>query len=193
MLPESYREGDFADRFVAGFDDTLAPLIETLDCLDAYFGPRTAPEDFLEWMLSWTGTRLPDAVGAGGRREALLLGRRLHGSRGTRAGLELLAREVLDARLELTESGGTRSGPRPREVPAHEEPAAQPWVEVRIELSPAAAARCAGRMDDVEALVREWIPVHVAARLCVTCPPVPAPAVARDGDSGCAAPPGEVG
>ncbi|MFI1166314.1 hypothetical protein ACH4UM_22600 [Streptomyces sp. NPDC020801] len=167
MLPDSYRAGDFADRFVAGFDDTLAPLIETLDSLEAYFGPRTAPADFLAWILGWTGTDLPSVVGTTGGRAALLLGRRLHGLRGTRAGLELLAREVLDATVEITESGGTFRGWRPQECPVAGG-AARPWAEVRLVLSPAAAARCAGRTRDIEALVRDWLPAHVTGRVSVS-------------------------
>ncbi|WP_328667226.1 hypothetical protein OG905_09110 [Streptomyces sp. NBC_00322] len=176
MLPESYRAGDFADRFIAGFDDTLAPLIETLDCLEAYFWPRTAPVDFLTWMLRWTGTDLPDAIGATGRVNAVSLGRRLHGLRGTRAGLELLAHEVLDATVDITESGGTVRGRQPQDCPAAHDGAVHPWADVRIVLSPEAAARCAGRTQDIEALVGEWLPAHVAGRVSVSVGAPSAPA-----------------
>ncbi|WP_432000542.1 hypothetical protein [Streptomyces sioyaensis] len=171
MLPESYRAGDFADRFIAGFDDTLAPLIETLDCLEAYFGPRTAPADFLAWTLRWTGTDLPAAVGTTGRRNALLLGRRLHGLRGTQAGLELLAHAVLEATVEVAESGGTVRGRWPQECPRADEGAARPahpWADVHLVLSPAASERCGGRTGDVEALVRDWLPAGVTSRVRVS-------------------------
>ncbi|MCL6302591.1 hypothetical protein [Streptomyces kronopolitis] len=171
MLPESYRAGDFADRFIAGFDDTLAPLIETLDCLEAYFSPRTAPADFLAWTLQWTGTGLPDAVDTTGRRNALLLGRRLHGLRGTRAGLELLAHAVLDGMVEVTESGGTVCSQWPPKHPMADDDAVRPvhsWADVHLVLSPAASQRCRGRTEDVEALLREWLPVDVASRVRVS-------------------------
>ncbi|MFF4282785.1 hypothetical protein ACFY0Z_28905 [Streptomyces kronopolitis] len=169
MLPESYREGDFADRFIAGFDDVLAPLIETLDCLAAYFGPRTAPADFLEWMLSWTGTQLPDAVDVTGRRNAMLLGQRLHGLRGTRAGLELLAREVLHSTVQITESGGTFRSQRPEEWrSAGDNGTSLPWADVRLRLSSAGAARFADRGEDIDALIREWIPAHITSWVSVS-------------------------
>ncbi|MFE0104592.1 hypothetical protein [Streptomyces sp. NPDC059009] len=163
LLPESYRQGDFADRFIAGFDDTLAPLITALDCLDAHLGARTAPDDFVTWMLRWSGTELPACVGTIGRRNALLLGRRLHGLRGTRPGLELLVREVLGGRLEVAETGTTHCSPGPEEHPAPEGGA---WVRVRVLLPYGTAAR-AGVAEDVEDLVREWIPVHVNASVAV--------------------------
>ncbi|MFK0202759.1 phage tail protein [Streptomyces lavendulae] len=163
LLPESYRQGDFADRFISGFDDTLAPLITTLDCLDGYFSARTAPDDLVDWMLGWTGTSLPRCVGPTGRRNALLLGHRLHGLRGTGGGLDLLVRHVLGGRLELSESGGTHhsSGPGGAPVPG---PAR---VRVRVLLPHGTSAGRPGVTKDVEDLLREWIPAHVAAEITV--------------------------
>ncbi|MGW8953873.1 hypothetical protein [Streptomyces sp. NPDC055709] len=165
ILPESYRQGDFADRFVAGFDDTLAPLITALDCMDAYFEPRTAPDAFVTWMLDWSLTALPACVGSQGRRNALLLGHRLHGLRGTRAGLDLLVRYVLGGRLELTESGGTHcaSGPDDASVPVPGVARAQ----LRVLLPYGMSKGRAGVAEDMADLVREWIPAHVAAQVVV--------------------------
>ncbi|MFZ3491968.1 hypothetical protein ACODT5_01775 [Streptomyces sp. 5.8] len=165
ILPESYRQGDFADRYLAGFDDALAPLITALDCLDAYFDPRTAPDAFVTWMLDWSLTGLPVCVGSQGRRNALLLGHRLHGQRGTRAGLDLLVRYVLGGRLELTESGGTHcaAGPDDASIPV-------PGVaraHLRVLLPYGMSRGRAGVAEDVAELVREWIPAHVAAEVVV--------------------------
>ncbi|MDJ0466203.1 phage tail protein [Streptomyces sp. H27-C3] len=163
LLPESYRQGDFVDRFIAGFDDTLAPVITALDCLGAHLSARTAPDDFLTWMLRWSDTELPACVGTTGRRNALLLGRRLHGLRGTRAGLELLVRDVLGARLEISESGTTHYSHGPEEHPAPEGGAR---VRIRVLLPYGSTAR-AGVAEDLEDLVREWVPVHVTASVAV--------------------------
>ncbi|MFC5722280.1 hypothetical protein ACFP1Z_19120 [Streptomyces gamaensis] len=165
ILPESYRQGDFADRFIAGFDDTLAPLITALDCLDAYFDPSTAPDDFVTWMLGWSDTALPACVGTTGRRNALLLGHRLHGLRGTRSGLDLLVRYVLGGRLELAESGATHvaSGPEDPSVPA---PTGS-WARVRVLLPYGMSAGRPGVVEDVEELVREWLPAHLTAVVTV--------------------------
>ncbi|MBO0515756.1 phage tail protein, partial [Streptomyces beijiangensis] len=53
QLPAVYADDDFAMRFVAGLDTVLAPLFTVLDCLEAYFTPALAPEDFLDWLTEW--------------------------------------------------------------------------------------------------------------------------------------------
>ncbi|GAU70306.1 hypothetical protein SSP35_18_00340 [Streptomyces sp. NBRC 110611] len=174
LLPESYRQGGFADRLLLGFDDTLAPVIHALDCLDAYFGPRTAPGDFLDWMLAWTGTEPVAPVPEPGRRRALELGTRLQGRRGTRAGLELFVREVLGGHVELTESGGTYRSRWPEEYPTA---AQRSWAEIRVTL-PAAVTGADGdatatgfgeaTADAVVRLVRDWVPADVDVRVSVT-------------------------
>ncbi|MEJ8632147.1 hypothetical protein [Streptomyces sp. MS2.AVA.5] len=166
ILPESYRQGDFADRFLAGFDDVLSPLITVLDCLDAYFSPSTSPDDFVAWMLEWTNTSLPACVGSTGRRNALLLGHRLHGLRGTAAGLELLIRHVLGGRVDLTESGGTHISPQPGAAGTTATPA-ESWAHVRVLLPHGMSAGRTNVADDVEDLVQEWIPAHVSATVIV--------------------------
>ena len=50
MLPAIYQEDEFSMRFVAGFDDVLAPVLLALDCLIDYFDPALTPTDFLEWL-----------------------------------------------------------------------------------------------------------------------------------------------
>ncbi|MEU2834781.1 hypothetical protein ABZ667_40145 [Streptomyces lavendulae] len=165
ILPESYRQGAFADRFIAGFDDTLTPVITALDCLDGYFSPRTAPDHFVTWMLGWSNTALPSCVGPVGRRNALLLGHRLHGLRGTRGGLYLLVTFVLGGHLELAESGGTRCAEGPAEASAPEPSGS--WVQVRVLLPHGMSTGRPGVVEDVSDLLREWLPAHVSAEISV--------------------------
>ena len=54
-LPALYHEDDFATRLTTVFDDVLAPVVSTLDNLDAYADPRLAPRDFVEWLAAWVG------------------------------------------------------------------------------------------------------------------------------------------
>lgn len=72
MLPAVFADDELAQSFVAGLDETLAPLHLVLDCLDAYFTPSLAPADFTRWLGDWVGAetdgadRMDNAYDAGG-------------------------------------------------------------------------------------------------------------------------------
>ncbi|MGW2847530.1 hypothetical protein ACWC5G_21895, partial [Streptomyces sp. NPDC001274] len=56
LLPALYADDDLAQRFTAGLDTVLAPVLSTLDNLPAYFDPALAPADFLPWLprpMTW--------------------------------------------------------------------------------------------------------------------------------------------
>lgn len=55
MLPAVFADDDLAQRFVAGLDEVLAPILNTLDCLDSYFDPALTPADFARWLGTWIG------------------------------------------------------------------------------------------------------------------------------------------
>lgn len=55
MLPAVFADDDLAQRFVAGLDDVLAPILNVLDCLDTYFDPALTPADFAQWLGTWVG------------------------------------------------------------------------------------------------------------------------------------------
>ena len=54
-LPALYLDDLFAQRFISAFDDVLAPIYSSLDCLPAYLDPWLAPEDFVDWLSVWVG------------------------------------------------------------------------------------------------------------------------------------------
>src|SRR4051794_41110222 len=70
MLPAIYQEDEFSMRFVGGFDDVLAPILLTLDCLIDYFDPAVTPTDFLEWLASWVGIEVDESWETDRRRAA---------------------------------------------------------------------------------------------------------------------------
>lgn len=87
QLPAVYADDDFAQRFVEGLDVVLAPLFNVLDCLEAYFDPALAPEDFVDWLTSWVGTELDGTESLELRRHAVATAVSLHRVRGTALGL----------------------------------------------------------------------------------------------------------
>jgi phage tail-like protein len=60
-LPALFQEDDFAQRLCAALDEVTAPVISTLDCIDAYFDPFLAPDDFLAWLSGWVAVALDEA------------------------------------------------------------------------------------------------------------------------------------
>jgi phage tail-like protein len=103
-LPGVYQEEPFVRRFVAAFDDALAPVVLTLDGLQDYIDPRLCPPDFLAWVAEWLGIEVDDAWPVAQRREIVLGAADLHRRRGTLAG-------IADAvRLSLGLPPGGRDG-----------------------------------------------------------------------------------
>ncbi|MFG2722425.1 phage tail protein [Streptomyces sp. NPDC048416] len=113
QLPAVYAEDDFAQRFVEGLDVVLAPLFNVLDCLEAYFDPALAPEDFVDWLTGWVGTELDGTESIEVRRHAVATAVSLHRVRGTALGLARAVELAFGVRPEIAESGGATWSGRP--------------------------------------------------------------------------------
>ncbi|MFE0464831.1 phage tail protein [Kitasatospora sp. NPDC058965] len=118
-LPDVYAGEDFTQRFLGAFDDVLAPVFAVLDSMEAYWDPRLAPADFVEWLADWVAAPEP-AEGPDQerrRRAAVADAVRTHRARGTLAGLADQLRQ-LGVHAEIGDSGGatwsaTPNGPLP--------------------------------------------------------------------------------
>ncbi|MBM7173445.1 phage tail protein [Streptomyces sp. G44] len=113
QLPAVFADDDFALRFVSGLDSVLAPVFTVLDCLEAYFTPALAPEDFLGWLTDWVGTELDGTEPLPLRRHAVASAVALHRVRGTRRGLSAAVELAFGVRPGITESGGATWSARP--------------------------------------------------------------------------------
>lgn len=113
MLPAVFADDDLAQRFVAGLDEVLAPILNVLDCLDAYFTPGLAPVDFTWWLGTWVGAEADGAEPEPRLRAAVSAAAHLHRIRGTRRGLVEAVRLAFGTEPEITESGGTDWSARP--------------------------------------------------------------------------------
>src|SRR5918998_3584146 len=71
MLPAYLQEDQFAMRWVAGFDDSLAPVVSVLDCIEAYVDPWVAPADFTAWLALWVGAMQDETWPDSRRRQAV--------------------------------------------------------------------------------------------------------------------------
>ncbi|GHJ91380.1 phage tail protein [Streptomyces sp. NE5-10] len=159
LLPAVYLEHGFLARFLAGLDEVLAPVLLTMDNLPAHLDPRTAPEDFLDWLAGWVAVEPHEDSPPERRRAAVLGAVDRHRTRGTLHGLaEALRLETGGARVELAESGGTVWSPASG-TPFPGGP--RPWVTVRVGLpDPGRADRAR-----LEELIAAEIPAHVGFTL----------------------------
>lgn len=160
LLPAVYLEHDFLTRFLAALDDVLAPVLLSLDNLPAHLDPRTAPEDFLEWLAAWVAVEPdPHAAPVERRRAAVRGAVARHRARGTLPGLaEALRVQTGGAEPEITESGGTIWSTTPgTALPG----AGRPWVTVRLSV-PDQGRVSRARLEE---LIRAEIPAHVGFTL----------------------------
>lgn len=163
MLPAVYQEDPFTERFVGGFDDVMAPILATLDCLVDYFDPYLAPEDFLEWMAGWVGIEMEEGWPIERRRAVLSTAVEMYRMRGTVAGLRANLQVLTGGRVEIADSGGVGWSKSPNaELPGE----ASPRLAVRIRVHDPSSVP----MDLVDAAVAAAKPAHVVHRVEVDRP-----------------------
>lgn len=118
LLPALYADDDLAQRFTAGLDTVLAPVLSTLDNLPAYFEPSLAPADFLPWLSTWVGADIDPAWPEGLRRTVVARAVELYRWRGTRRGLIEHLRLCFGVHADVQDGGGVAwSGEPGAELP----------------------------------------------------------------------------
>jgi phage tail-like protein len=108
-LPGVLQEDEFLQQFLRAFDDSLAPVLTSLDGLVAYFDPRLAPEDFVDMLAEWVGLRLDDEWPVDQRRGLIVSAAAMHARRGTVGGVadavRLAVRGVVE--VDVSDTGGS--------------------------------------------------------------------------------------
>lgn len=106
LLPALYHEDSLAQRFTAGLDDVLAPVLCVLDCLDAYVDPALAPDDFVGWIASWLGVEPDDNVPLERRRAIVRDAADAYRWHGTARGIAAAVRALAGVEPDVVDSGG---------------------------------------------------------------------------------------
>ncbi|WP_018681099.1 phage tail protein [Actinokineospora enzanensis] len=159
LLPAVYQEDPFAARFLAGFDDMLAPILSTLDCVVDYLDPVLAPEDFLAWLAGWVGIEVDEGWPLPRRRAAVASAVEMYRTRGTVAGLRANLEVLTGGTVEIADSGGVAHSLDPdADLPGD----AHPRLAVRVSGAPDAP------LDLVTDVVAAAKPAHVVHRVEVT-------------------------
>jgi phage tail-like protein len=163
MLPAIYQDDDFSMRFIAGFDDVLAPILLTLDCLIDYFDPALTPTDFLEWLAGWVGMEIDESWATERRRAAVATAVEMYRMRGTISGLRANLEVLSGGQVEITDSGGVTWSTSPMgELPGQD----SPRLAVRVTV-PDADERTTKAIDAIVATAK---PAHVVHRVEVVQP-----------------------
>lgn len=153
-LPSLYQEDDFAQRLTAALDEVLAPVLCTLDNLDAYLDPDLAPADFVEWLASWVGLALDETWPMERQRTLVAQAADLYARRGTAGGLAGQVAIYTGVEPEIIQNGGVAwSGTPGGEIPGSPEP----YLKVRLAV-PDPAAVDVRRLDAIVAAAK---PAHV--------------------------------
>lgn len=84
---EGFPDLPFFQRFLLGFEDGIAPLRALIDNMDRFFGPNTAPPDFLPWLATWASLALDENWPEMKHRRLIREAAELYRWRGTRRGL----------------------------------------------------------------------------------------------------------
>lgn len=186
QLPGVFQDDGLMMRFVQAFDDGFAPVLATLDGLAAYVDPHLAPEDFLDWLAGWVGIDVDDAWTVEQLRSIVAQAAEIHRRRGTVRGVADAVRLVVDADVEVEETGGAQWSASPGAALPGE---AEPRLVVRV--------RC-DRPEDVDsrrldAVVASVKPAHVPHQVEVLGRggAVPAPSGDGQGPEGVPATPAE--
>ena len=159
LLPGIYQEDDFTMRFVGGFDDVLAPIVATLDCLIDYFDPALTPTDFLDWIAGWVGIEIDEGWATERRRAAVATAVEMYRMRGTINGLRANLEVLSGGTVEITDSGGVSWSARPMgDLPGQD----SPRLAVRVTLPEEPTERITKAIDAIVATAK---PAHVVHRV----------------------------
>ena len=154
MLPAVYQEDEFSQRLASAFDEVLAPIIATLDSLEAYLDPRLAPDDFVVWLAEWVGLLVDENWTSALTRDLVARAVELYQWRGTAEGLARLVEVYAGARPEITESGGVAWSAAPGvDAPG----VAEPSLVVRVPVPDPSRVD----MRRLESIVTAATPAHV--------------------------------
>lgn len=158
-LPAIYQEDEVAQRFLSAFDEALAPVLSTLDNVDAYLDPLLAPEDFVSWLGSWVGLSLDENWPERRRRALVADAAGLFRWRGTVRGLAAHLALYVGTEPEIEETGGVAWSA----MPGQPLPDADPHLDIVVRVGDPSGLDLAR----VHAIINAAKPAHVPHTLRV--------------------------
>jgi phage tail-like protein len=165
LMPAVFQDDNFTMRWTAALDEVLAPVMASLDCIEAYVDPLLAPEDFLAWLAGWSGMVLDENWPLPRQRTVVAATAELYRTRGTTAGLRRHIELVTGGQVEIAESGGVTWSTTPTPADASAQPGSGngqgPWVSVRVTVPDPDQIN----VRTLDSLIGAITPAHVIHRL----------------------------
>ena len=157
-LPGIFQEDDWTIALTQAIDESLAPILGTIDNFAAYLDPALAPDDMLDWLAGWVGIELDETWPVERRRALIALAMQLYRKRGTRGGLAMHVRLLATGDVEVTDSGGATWSRTPGSAAPGD---ASYTMTVKV------AKRRKGALDvaRLDAIIASAKPAHVAHKL----------------------------
>jgi len=161
-LPSMYQDGMFLEQFTAGLDIVLAPIIATLDCLDAYVDPEVAPPDFVGWLGDWVGLRLDEDWTVERRRRLVAAAAVLFAARGTAHGLSDEIELYTGGAAEVDDPGRVWTSALPTgEEERRSRRGADRTVRVTVDVTNATDVN----WPALQVLIRDAVPAHLPVEI----------------------------
>jgi phage tail-like protein len=168
-MPSVYWDDGLTEELCAAFDEVLAPVFATLDCLPAYLDPATSPADMLDWLAGWIGLNVAGREPAH-KRQLIAAGAALLGWQGTAQSIHDAVVAAFNRETEVIESGSATWSLTPDSRPGGQ-PTPGLLVRVTVNADDDVDAR------SVDALVDAIKPAHIPHRIeLLTRATQPAPA-----------------
>jgi phage tail-like protein len=165
MLPAIYQQLDpTAVAFTEALDEVLAPLWLTIDNVESYFDPLTAPLDFVAMLADWASLAIDDNWTEDETRRLVAHAVELYRWAGTPWGIASMVAAYTGVYPQVVDSGATIANVNPMTAPPGED---IPAVRVVVALPAAMMIEASGYADRLQRLVLSVVPAHVAVRIDV--------------------------
>jgi len=155
-VPPMLAQDTFVQRMMPAFDEVLAPIISTLDCLDSYFDPEITPDDFLRYLSTWVNSHTENELSIPGLRHSVATAVAMSAWRGTVSSLhDRFFPFDLDS-IVLEEGGGVTVSTTATDPETW--PDAAPMVAT-VTITPAKDS--VNSLDNIIQLIKDYAPAHL--------------------------------
>lgn len=161
-VPPMLAQDTFVQRMMPAFDEVLAPIISTLDCLDSYFDPDITPDDFLRYLSSWVNSHNENELSVPGLRHSVATAVAMSAWRGTTSSLHTRFFPYDLEAIVLEEGGGVTVNTTATDPETW--PDAAPMVAT-VTITP--SKENPNSIDNIIQLIKDYAPAHLQLTIVV--------------------------